>query len=310
MQRVELSVVVTIVGGGEYLERCLQSLVAQVSQSTPGRVEILVPFDSTVQGIEALKQKFPEFQFLNMGAVETAAPGGSQAAEHELYDCRSAFGVVESRGEIVALLQDYVVVSENWSREVLKAHELGHAAVGGAVEHGGQSILNWAVFFQDFGRHQLPLSEGPAEYLTDINVSYRKSKLEPFRELWEKRYKETTVNFELAKRGEVLWQRPQILVYQSRGKLAIRELISERYHWGRLFGAIRTQQISTIRRLIYTILAPAIPVFLLFRAARKVILGRKYVSIFLRSLPFFTLLVGVWCWGELVGNITGKDSFE
>jgi len=307
MATTRLSIIVTVVGGGQFLHRCLSHLAPQANRPL---VEVLVPYDDTVAGIEALKQAFDEVKFVDMGHVPTAAPPRTQAAEHELYDRRSAVGVLQSQGEIVALLQDYVIVSDDWCEQVLAAHELPYAAIGGAVEHGGRGALNWAVFFQDFGRHQPPLSEGPATYLTDVNVSYKRAALEPLRELWQERYKEATVNWALAKRGECLWQRPQIVVAQDRGRLRFGSLVLERYHWGRLFGAVRTREISTRRRLAYTIGAAAIPMFLLFRAARKVFRGRRHLGHFVRGLPYFFPLVSIWCFGELIGNITGHDSHE
>lgn len=300
-----LSVIVTIVGGATFLHRCLSRLTPQMA----GRaIEIIVPYDSTAKGISELKHKFPQVVFSDMGIVKTDTPPDTQEAAHEIFDRRTAAGLNVARGEILALLQDYGAPDPNWCEQLIEAHRLPYGVIGGAVEHEGKGALNWAVFFLDFGRHQLPLLEGPAVYLTDVNVSYKRAALESVRDLWAERYKEVTINWALARKGMVLWQRPQMVVRQDRGKLSFLHLISERFSWGRLFGCIRTREISPLTRLMYITLSPAIPLLLLARTARKVFTTRRNRSRFMLSLPQLAAMTFFWCLGEFVGYLTGRES--
>lgn len=304
-QKPELSVVVTIVGGAPFVHRCLANLVPQ----TEGRnIEVIVPFDSTAHGIDQIRRSFPTVKLIDMGVVKTEGRPGSQQAAHEMFDRRTAAGLNFARGNILALLQDYGAPDPDWCDQVLEAHRHSFAVIGGAVEHAGQGELNWAVYFLDFGRFQLPLREGPSEYLTDVNVSYKRDAIESVRELWTDRYKEVTVNWALARKGMVLWQRPQIVVRQDRGLLSFPSLVVERYSWGRLFGCIRTQEISHVARLFYVLFSPGIPIVLLARTARKVLNGRRNVGRFLASLPQFCAMTFSWCLGEFVGYLTGRES--
>ena len=300
-----LSVVVTIVGGTTFTHRCLSSLVPQ----TVGRnIEVIVPFDSTAHGIDRLRKAFPAVVFADMGVVKTDGRPGSQQAAHEMFDRRTAAGLNAARGEILALLQDYGAPDSNWCDQVIEAHRLPYGVIGGAVEHEGGESLNWAVFFLDFGRHQLPLPEGPAVYLTDVNVSYKRPALESVRDLWAARYKEVTINWALAGKGTVLWQRPQIVVRQNRGQLSFRDLIAERFSWGRLFGCIRSREIAPLTRLLYVILSPGIPLLLLARMARKVFGTRRNRGRFIMALPQLAAMTFIWCSGEFVGYLTGRES--
>jgi hypothetical protein len=300
-----LSVVITIVGGTGFLHRCLSRLIPQ----TDGRaIEVIVPYDSTASGIAELKNSFPQARFVDMGVVKTDERPGTQQAAHEMFDRRTAAGLNTAQGEILALLQDYGAPDPNWCNEVLKAHRLPYGIIGGAVEHEGKGALNWAVYFLDFGRYQLPLREGPTDYLTDVNVSYKRAALESVRHLWAERYKEVTVNWALARQGMVLWQRPQIVVRQDRGSLSFRPLITERFSWGRLFGCIRTKEISPLARLLYIVLSPGIPLILLARTARKVFGGRRNCSKFIVSLPQLSAMTFFWCLGEFMGYLTGRES--
>jgi hypothetical protein len=243
-----------------------------------------------------------------MGVIKTDARPGTQGAAHEIYDRRAAKGLSVARGEILALLQDYGAPSPDWCDQVLEAHRLSYGVIGGAVEHTGRGLLNWAVYFLDFGRYQLPLEEGPTKYLTDVNVSYKRDVLESVRGLWTERYKEVTANWALAKKGVVLWQRPQIVVHQDRGKLQFSELLAERFCWGRLFGSIRTREVPFVVRMYYILVSPAIPLVLLARMARKVFSTGRNRRRFILCLLQVTVMTLSWSLGEFVGYTTGRES--
>jgi hypothetical protein len=129
-----LSVIITIVGGKIFLQRCLSRLIPQ----TEGRnIEVIVPYDSTASGIAELKTEFPGVVFLDMGVVKTDSHPGTQQAAHEMFDRRTAAGLNVAQGEILALLQDYGAPAPDWCDQIVDAHRLPHAVIGGAVEHEG-----------------------------------------------------------------------------------------------------------------------------------------------------------------------------
>ena len=305
--KILLSVIVTLVGGESFLRRCLCSLVAQIKTCS---IEVIVPYDSTAEGIDSLKREFPQVTFSDMGAVDTEAAPGSPAATLEIYDRRISKGLHVARGEILAVLQDYSLPDPDWCDQVIHAHRLPYGAIGGAVEHGGGGSLNWAVYFLDFGRYQLPLLEGPVERLTDVNVSYKRAALESVRELWTDQYRELSVNGALAQKGYVLWQRPQIVVRQDRGKLSFCHLASERFFWGKLFGSIRTREISPLARLLYITVSPVIPLILLGRTAIKVFTTRRNRVRFIMSLPQHAAMTLFWCLGEFMGYLNTRESLN
>ena len=299
-----LSVIVTALGGVPSLRRHLQSLVPQALEHG---AEVIVPFDSTSRDLAGLAREFPLVTFVDMGVVQTTAVPGSRAAAHEIYDRRTASGVRAARGRIIALLQDFGAPAPDWCRQTLEAHTLPHGVIGGAVEHEGGPPLNWAVYFLDFGRYQLPLSEGAVTYLTDINVSYKREVLESVRPLWQDRYKEVTINWALQRQGVVLWRRPQMVVCQRRPALSWSPLVTERYQWGRLFGSLRARESTWPERIAYVVLGPAIPVLLLARMTRKALGGRTRWQ-FCRAFPWLVAVTLVWCAGEFMGSLTGRES--
>ncbi|MCC7355348.1 MAG: hypothetical protein IT330_16520 [Anaerolineae bacterium] len=301
---IALSVVVRVVGGDAFLRRCLDHLVKQ----TGGRaMEVIVPYDSLVRGVAGLERDFPQVRFVDMGVIGTDGRPVPPGEAHLLYDRRTAKGLAVARGEILALLEDYGAPGPDWCTQVLDAHLLPYGVIGGAVEQEADGTLNWAVYFLDFGRYQLPLREGPVAYLSDVNVSYKRPILESVRSLWEEKYNEVTVHWALARQGAVLWQRPQIVVRQDRGRLALPSLIVERFAWGRLFASRRVQEVAVATRVKYAVLSPLIPVILLARIAQKVFRSRRHRAKFLRSFPVLIVLALSWCLGEFVGYVSGRE---
>ena len=192
----------------------------------------------------------------------------------------------------------------------MEAHKLPYDIIGGAVEHTGRGIVNWAVYFLDFGRYQLPLSEGPAGYLTDVNVSYKRAALESVKAVWEQEYNEVAVHWALIKKGAILWRRPQIVVHQDRGSLSFIRQLRERFAWGNLFAAVRVREMTLPRRLLYIVLSPAIPIVLTARMAKKVFVTGRNRWRFVLSLPVFLSLGSVWCIGELFAYLSGRAYFQ
>lgn len=304
-QPIDLTVIVRVVGGASFVPPCLERLLPQLAGR---RAEVVVPFDATIPAVGALQPRFPTVRFIDMGAVPTDARPGSTGVLHELYDRRASAGLCAARGEIVALIEDYGAPDPDWCAELLAAHRLlPHGVIGGAVEHAGRGPLNWAIYFLDFARYALPLSEGDVDYLTDVNVSYKRAALEAVRPLWTQRYNEVTVHWAMQRQGIVLWRRPQIVVREDRGVLTLSRSLVERFFWGRLFAARRTSELSPVARLSYIATSLAIPLLLIGRIARKVFATGRHRSHFLRALPQIAATAWSWCLGEFVGYLTARE---
>ena len=135
-----LSVIVTVVDGGETLARCLAALASQ--QGGPA-LEVIVPYDDSVPGLEALTARFPAFRFLSMGTLETQRPKFGPAGQHELFDRRRSAGLTVATGELVAIVEDRGVPRPDWALKLAELHQrMPHAVIGGGVENGRDRVLN------------------------------------------------------------------------------------------------------------------------------------------------------------------------
>jgi hypothetical protein len=301
---LSLSIIVTIVSGKKQLIRCLDSLIPQVRNKS---IEVIVPCDSLITYIDGIESKFPDVKFLDIGEIKTHSPASSYSAQHEIYDQRTAQGLKAARGKVVGLLHDYGVPGPDWCDRVVSAHKLTHAVIGGAIEHVGKGAVNTAAYYLDFGRYQLPLPEGTAAYLSDVNVTYKKEALNSIKEFWEDRYVEVVVNWKLSEIGETLWLRPDIVVNQDWGGLALKATIKERFAWGRLFASVRIKDRSLGQRLFRILISPLIPFLMLGRIILKASRDGRNRKNLLSCLPQLFLITYAYALGEMAGYTTGHE---
>jgi hypothetical protein len=299
---MRLSVVVTIVDGNHALDRCLSALA---EQQDPPDLEVIVPWDGSVPGIAAYAGRYPSFRFLALGTLTTGRPVDQPAGQHELFDRRRSAGLAAATGDVVAILEDRGVPRPDWARQVVTAHaRLPHAAIGGAIENGGEDVLAWAVFFCDFSRYQMPFADGPREWVSDVNVSYKRRPLEAVADVWRDRYHEPAVHWALQRAGETLYLTSAFAVVQMRTGLRLVPLLQERFEWGRLFGHIRVREAARPRRMLLAFTAPLLPLVLFARQAGLQVSKRASLPRFLAACPATLLLLTVWSLGEAVAYLT------
>jgi len=125
------------------------------------------------------------------------------------------------RGEIVALTDEHARPRADWCARIAALHAAqAHAAIGGAIENERDQALNWALFFYDAGRYQNPLDAGPAQFVSDLNVSYKRAALERVR-VWQPKYHETGLHDALRAAGELTALSRELIVGVDRGELAL-----------------------------------------------------------------------------------------
>ena len=296
--------IVGIVDGGAQLERCLAALATQI-QAPP--LEVIIPWDDTVTGMQAFAVRYPDFRFLAMGQVPTLAPPTSHAGLHELYDKRRAAGLLAATGELVGILEDRSVPEHDWARTAVRLHaERANGVIGGAIASGRDTLLGIADYLCDFYRYQPPLPAGPREFVSNVNICYKRAVLERTRDLWKDAYYDLTVHWALQREGEVLWLAPELLVKQMRGDgTRLGALLSERLAWGRRFAVRRARETGAMGRLQYALQAPLVPLVLWSRVARAQ--TGKPLAPFVAATPAMLLIFGAWGIGELMGYVTGRD---
>ena len=296
---VRLSVVVTVVEGDPALSGCLEALADQAAAPP---MEVIVPYDDTVPEVASLAERFPHFHFTNLGAIAPDSPRDA-FEQHVLYERRRAAGLARATGSLVGLLEDRGCPRRDWARTMVELHEgTEFAAIGGAIENGGYGPVRWALFFCDYGRYQLPLADADAEYLTDINICYKREALESVRELWQESYREATVNWALRRRGYRLQLSPRPVVVERRRPLEFTAVARERMHWARGFGHVRGREAaSALQCLLWAAATPALPALLFVRHFRRQLAKQRNIREFITATPAMIALLHFWSLGEFIG---------
>jgi hypothetical protein len=299
----ELSVIVAIIAGGRAaLATCLDALAAGANKFN---LECIVPFDARLDGIAELKEKFSWVNFIDARGEVNAEQFGEESREH--HDILRAIGLRQAHGRIVALIEDHGTPSPSWCEAVLEAHRSSDvAAIGGAVENGVERLLNHAVYYCDFGRYQNPVPDGAVEFLSDSNVSYKREALWSIKHLWHDAFHETSVNWELRRRGATLRLNPRMVVHQTRSTLRFLPALHERYVWGRSFAGTRASEVSMLRRSIFAAFSFLLPFLLTGRIVAQAFGKHRNLSKLLPALPLILLLETIWAVGEFVGYLTGR----
>ena len=230
-QKADLSVIVTVIDGVESLTRCLDALAAQEGAQ---RLEVIIPFDDTIAEVGGLAAQYPEYVFLNLGVLADRPPRNA-FDEHVLLDRRRAGGLCAATAELLAMIEDRGWPHSSWAQAMIVLHGANpHPAIGGAVFNAAPTPMLNAVFKCDYGRSEPPAETSEREYLTDINICYKRAALMQVRALWREEYHEVTVNDALKKNGGKLLFSSIPVVSMQRRPRPVAELLKERFYWGGL----------------------------------------------------------------------------
>jgi hypothetical protein len=304
-----LSVVLTVVDGGETLRRCLDALLSQTGAPA---MEILIPYDATIVSVQSIVEAAPRqsrvaLRAVSLGRIATEHDAQSDRGQHELIDRRRAAGLAAARGDLIAIVEDRGVPRPEWATTARRLHDaLPNLAIGGAIENGRDDVLSWAVYLCDFGRYQRPFEPGPRAQVSDVNVVYKRRAIELTREIWKERFHEPLVHWALERGGERLFASPDLVVDQMRDNLSFGALLRERLAWGRLFGALRAREASLARRVALVAASPLVPIVLFGRIVRDQVTKAGAVGRLTSVGPVVIVLLTAWVAGETAGTLTRR----
>lgn len=294
-----LSIVITVVEGAAALRRCLARLRPQAEALG---AEIIVPYDAWCADVQALVDEFPDVRWQPVDDLGAAAAVRSRR-DHRLFDRRRAAGLAVARGQLVAMTEDRSVPAADWCAQLVAAHAQPAAAIGGAIDNAVDRPMNWALYYCDFGRYGRPLQPGPAAYVSDVNVAYRRAALESIRPVWSAAYHETTVHWALQARGETILLDPRPVILQDRPPIGLAAAYRERIAFARGFAATRAAACSGWHRALYALGTPLLPFVLALRVAHHMRRQRRTGAQLAHVLPLAFLLLTGWALGELIGYV-------
>lgn len=290
--RPRLSIVIIAFNDISYLKLCLLSLKGREDRLD---TEIIVVSNYYAGVKEIISEQFPHIKHLCLSPRTTVPELRRQ-------------GIFHARGDIVALVEDHCVFDENWCSEIKKAHESSYSVIGGSVENAsGKRLLDWAVYFYEYGRYMLPNQAGIVDALSGNNVSYKRSLLEKIENSFKKGFFETFIHWKLKKEGQPLFLVPSVIVYHKKN-YNFRGAFIQCYHHGRSFGGMRASNISDLKRIGFVFGSLVLPVLLPSRIVFRIFKKGRHIRELLLSLPYLFLFMAGWSYGEFCGYLFGEGN--
>jgi glycosyltransferase involved in cell wall biosynthesis len=287
---MQASVVVASIVGPPFLDNCLSSLEGQARRLG---AEVIVVACGPDAFAARIGRAFPWVRLLHRRERETVP------------ELRRR-GVLEARGQIVAIIEEHCVAEPNWLEVALGGLEDGrYGAVGGpVVDNGYRRLRDWVVYFCEYNGYLPPFAPGETQVLNGANIAYRRQLLLRHQHLLGQGYWEATLHPELLAQGVKFGSLPQMWVRHC-GPFDFGYYLRQRYWFSRAFAGARAQKLPASRRAAYVAAAPVIPALLLARMASRVFAKRCRVGRFLASSPLIAVALLAYVAGEWVGYLAG-----
>ena len=291
-----LSVVLATPDGFATIRRTVAHLARQTAA---GDVELVIvaPSRAALDADASLLKAFASFDVVEVGTVGSI--GGANAA-----------GVRRASAAVVALAEDHAFPDPGWAEALIAAHEGPWAAVGPSVRNANPaSAVSRADLLIGYAPWVAPCAAGERDYLPGHNSSYKRDVLVACGErLPEMMDAETLLHWELRRQGHRLYLEPRASIAHTNFSLW-RSWLPAQYHYGRLFGGMRSREMSAARRVVYTAGSPLIPLLRLARlwsASRARKAKREFVSC-LHALVAGLALVAI---GQMAGYAFGTGDAQ
>lgn len=284
----DLSVVVVRFAGGPVIGRTLDALMPQFLHV---RGEVLVAHREDDPPSPELRALHPSVRWV--AGARDASPARLRT-----------LGVAAATGAIVACTEDHCTPGPAWCSRIVEAQTRQAAVIGGAIDKApSDDGAAWAAYLLDYGRYMSPLSAGPADYVSDCNVSYPRTALAAVTHEWHEEFHETTVHWALRSRGLPLLLDPSIVVAQDRTVVPA-EYLAERRDHGRVFARTRISAgASPFLRLRYLLIALMLPPVIVHRIKRGLSARGRLSSVPAAAWPPLRRAARAWSRGELQGYL-------
>jgi glycosyltransferase involved in cell wall biosynthesis len=287
--RPAVSVVIASIVGSPFIDDCLASVFAQ--QNAPS-FEVIVVDCRGPENVARLVGRFPSVRFIQLPQRETVPQ-------------LRRIGAEQSRGEIIAIIEEHCLAAENWLATLSSAFLPGYVAVGGPVDfRDGGRLRDWITYFIEYNSYLPPWRDGDAFNVGGANVAYRRETLCSNLTLLSDGYWEATLHPKLLAEGAKFRSVPGMIVYH-RGPFGYSYYLRQRYLFSRAFAGAHRRTLSVAQRAVYLLAAPAILGVLLARMGSRVFAKKCHPDKFLLSLPLLIPAMTSYVAGEWMGYAFG-----
>ncbi len=287
--RPTVSVVIASVVGPPFIDDCVASIFAQ--RNAPS-FEVIVADCAGPDNVARLSKRFPKARFISVPTRETVPQ-------------LRRIGFEQSRGAIVAIIEEHCLAAENWLAALSAAFSPDYVVVGGPVDFRDDGRLrDWITYFIEYHSYFPSASDAGSFEVGSANAAYRRQALESNVARLADGYWEATLHPRLLREGTRFRRVPEMVVYH-RGPFDYFYYLRQRYLFSRAFAGARRGTLSVAKRAAYLLAAPVIPILLLARIGSRVFSKKCHQGKFLLSLPLLIPALTSYVFGEWMGYAFG-----
>jgi hypothetical protein len=277
----------------ETIELALETLSRLAAQTAAGKMELVLGTPDGSVGDEPVPatQSFHSVRVIRWDPAK-GAPRGRAAA------------IVEASAPTVALAETHCFPEPGWAEALIDAHRGPWAAVGPELDNDNPSGISWGNQLVDYSAWVAPATPGPTDDLPGHNSSYKRALLLEYGdELPHVLESESILHWGLRARGERLYLEPRARTLHRNVTKPVPALV-EHFYNGRTFGALRSRKWHPLRRIIYALGTPLVPLLRASRIIRQ--LRRKdRLDLLPGALPMMMGSLMSHAVGEMTGYLAG-----
>jgi hypothetical protein len=292
-------VIVASGAGGEFLFRCLDSLVTPAADRG---AEVIVVDRVGGETAERVARDYPQFRLIHADAKERPS----------IPELRRR-GALAASGVVVAILEEHCVAPAHWLgtiERVFSEQPEGIAALGGPIlDDDFERVRDWVVYFSEYHNFLPPWPDGERALLNGANIAYPRERLLAHESVLAGGYWEVVLHPLLASEG-VMRSVPDMGAHHT-GPFDFGYYLEQRYLLSRVWGGTQRDVVSAAKRIVYLLAAPLFPILLLMRIASRAFASGQRIPQFLKSLPLLVPVAVTYVWGEWLGYLLGPgDALE
>ncbi|MDF1551809.1 MAG: hypothetical protein P1P84_02045 [Deferrisomatales bacterium] len=183
----------------------------------------------------------------------------------------NAVGIAEAAAPVVTLTEDHSFPAPDWAYSLIRAHRGDYAAVGPVVRNANPgSATSWADFLIGYGKWMDRPKGHEIDFLPGHNSSYKRQVLMAYgSRLGEMLEVESVLHWDLRANRHRLYLEPTAkTAHVNFSRLS--SFLRIQYLAGRLFAAARASGWGRLRRTLYVVGGPLIPLVRLWRVLGRV----------------------------------------
>lgn len=291
MTAADLSVVVPFVNSFDDLRGALTALRAQEGV----RVEAVVINRLGDDLGRRIAADFPE-------ALLIATPTDATIPEMR------RIGFERASAPIIAVIEDHVLVPDDWASRMKAAIDGGADVVGGPIENAAvEKQVDWAAFLCEYSATLPPLPGGESDWLPGNNVAYRAELLRRYEAVIAEGKWENRLHDAMRADGVKLILIPDLVVAHKM-HYTFNLYLSQRYLYARSYAGARVREKGMPVRVAYGFAAFALPALMYVRTVQRILKKGRHVEKLWPSLPMLAAFTCSWGVGEIIGYWFGAGS--